>query len=330
MTASAAGDDTVVKTLANIPPKSSVGWREAHAQGSSSGPESVQGRWEVKVHPGMHRITRTVYYRISAQNEVQDYEKFEEVIWPTWPATIEDEAEVATSPLADLQRYWSTAGNRLRESAKWMATVIGAALAAVIGTSPSANLSSHHFQVVAAVIGLIGLLCLAATMLLLLRVLQPPEVSFEQVEEARDSAGTAQPSDSDGQQDSSWFKRYEGSAVYRWKQTVESHQDLYLPCGVTSLGELRWSINLEEKTLVQLSRCSEDIADPGAAERLRSAQEARSARLLELRTAAARITAVAEYYALQARSTQARNGGTAFGFIGTALIVLAFAWPLAW
>ena len=88
-------------------------------------------------------------------------------------------------------------------------------------------------------------------------------------------------------------------------------------------------IKLEQATLVQLSRCGEDTTDDAEAERLRSAQEARAARLLELRTAAARITAIGEYVAIQVRSTQARDAGTAFAFLGTALIVLAFAWPLA-
>ena len=81
---------------------------------------------------------------------------------------------------------------------------------------------------------------------------------------------------------------------------------------------------------MQLTRCAEGIADQGAAERLKSAQEARAARLLELRAAAARITAVGEYYAVQARSTLARYAGTVFGFLGTAFIVLSFAWPLTW
>jgi len=327
MTVGTADDHAAVEALSKIPPKSSAGWHEAPVRGSSSGSELGHGRWEVQIHPSTRRITRVACYRTTSQSRKQEHKEPEEVIWPTWPATIEDEAEVATSPLADLQRYWSTAGDRLRESAKWMATVIGAALAAVIGTSLSANLSSHHFRVAAAVIGLMGLLCLAVTMLLLLRVLQPPEVSFEQIEEAADSqVENAQPSDRRGQQDSSWFNRREKDALCRWKYKVESHQDLYLPCGVISLGDLRWSIGLEEATLVQLSRCSEDTADPADAEGLRSAQEARAARLLELRTAAARITAVGEYYALQARSTQARYGGTAFGFLGTALIV----WPLTW
>jgi hypothetical protein len=235
MTAGATDDHAAVDMLSKIPAKSSAGWHEASVPSSSNGPEVAHGRWEVKIRPSAHRIIRVACYCTTSQSEIQEHEEPEEVIWPTWPATIEDEAEVATSPLADLQRYWSTAGNRLRESAKWMATVIGAALAAVIGTSPSANLSSHHFRVAAAVIGLMGLLSLGTTMLLVLRVLQPPEVSFEQIEAADTQPETARPSNRPDQHTFSRFNRHEERALCRWKRTVESHQDLYLPCGVMSL-----------------------------------------------------------------------------------------------
>jgi hypothetical protein len=137
---------------------------------SSSGPGVVQGGWNVQIYPSAHQIIRVACYRQKGSKAINEEPHKEpgEVIWPTWPATIEDEAEVTTSPLADLQRYWTTAGNRLRESAKWMATVLGAALGSVVGTSP---ISGHSFQVVAALIGLAGLSCLGFTMILVLRVM---------------------------------------------------------------------------------------------------------------------------------------------------------------
>ena len=293
--------------------RSSAGQRDESTGASLGSPE--QGRWAVKIHIAKHQISRTASYG-DAPGAVRQAPREIEVIWPTWPATIEEEAEVATSPLADLQRYWAVSGNRLRESAKWMAAVLGAALAAVVGTSPSADISSHHLRLSAALIGLGGLLCLAVTMLFVLRVMQSPEVSFEQIEAADEKANC--------------IRLYsQKKALGRWRRKIESHPDLYLPCEVSSLGELRSFIKLEQATLAQLSRCGEDEADDIKAGMLRNAQEARAARLLELRTAAARITAIGEYYAIQVRSTQARDAGTAFAFLGTALIVLAFSWPLA-
>lgn len=126
----------------------------------------------------------------------------------------------------------------------------------------------------------------------------------------------------------SWVDRHKESSLYRWQQVVILHPDLYLPYGVLSLGELRWSIGLEEATLVRLSQIREDTSDPHAGDNLEQAEQARAARLFELRASAARIATIGEYYALQARTTEATYGGIAFGIIGTALIVLAFAWPL--
>ena len=79
---------------------------------------------------------------------------------------------------------------------------------------------------------------------------------------------------------------------------------------------------------MRLSQVREDTSVPNIVGNLKHAKEARAARLLELRAAAARITTIGEYYALQARSIEATYGGVTFGIFGTALIVLAFAWPL--
>jgi len=118
MAAGVTDDDPDVH--AEISAGSSAGGRDASTCTSSGGSEPEQGRWEVRIHIGEHQISRTASYQ-TAPGGVKPETGEAEVIWPTWPATIEDEAEVTTSPLADLQRYWSTSGNRLRESAKWMA-----------------------------------------------------------------------------------------------------------------------------------------------------------------------------------------------------------------
>ena len=88
--------------------------------------------WTVVVCLGKRLITREVTH--AGKPWGQDEEP--EVIWPTWPATPAEETAASASPLAELQQYWTTTGNRLRDSAKWMAAVLGAALATVVGTSP--------------------------------------------------------------------------------------------------------------------------------------------------------------------------------------------------
>jgi hypothetical protein len=291
--------------------------------GSGAQGTHPEGGWQVLIKAREHAVTRKACY-VGQQGTVTT--ELEEVIWPTWPATTADEAAVHGMPLEDLQKYWSTAGDRLRESAKWMATVLGVALATVIGTSPLARLS-HHLQIAAAVIGGLGLILLGVTMILVLRVMRPQAVTYTQVQTARAPHGVTQVLYKRLRR--YWRHRYAlESPLYRWQQAVETHQDLYLPCAVTSLNGLRRSITLEEATLVALARARENAQDPAVGDILTDAQAARAARLLELRIAASRITTVGEYYATRARSTQATYGGVICGVLGTAAIVLAFAWPL--
>jgi hypothetical protein len=110
---------------------------------------------------------------------------------------------------------------------------------------------------------------------------------------------------------------------------VECHEDLYLPCGVKCLTSLRQSMIIEEATLVALARAQGHAPEKQTSKRLREAQTARTVRLIELRTAAARIVTIGEYYKLRARSTRATYGGILSGLIGSAAIIAAFAWPLS-
>jgi hypothetical protein len=247
-----------------------------------------------------------------------------EVIWPTWPATPAEEAAASASPLEELQQYWATAGNRLRDSAKWMAAVLGAALASVVGTSP---LAGHHLHSTAAVVGLAGLVFLSITMLLIVQVMRPQAVSYYDIQHARAPRGVAAAMHRLGTH-LRHHSHFLENPLYRWCQTIESHQDLYLPCGVTSLTGLRRSLIIEEVTLVALAEARERAPSEAAVKTLTRAQAARTARLLELRIAAAKVVTVGEYYKLRTRSARATYGGIGCGLIGTGAIVAAFSWPI--
>lgn len=96
--------------------------------------------WAVRVCPDRQKIIRQVRCGDGPGELCGHGWRPEGVIWPTWPSHLADEGtpSKAASPLDDVQAYWATVGDRLRDSAKWMATVLGAALAALIGTSPLA------------------------------------------------------------------------------------------------------------------------------------------------------------------------------------------------
>jgi hypothetical protein len=289
-----------------------------------------QAKWAVDVCPGPDGdlITRLVWRDDERFNQCDDgrgsctsgaftvgpggrNQPHDEVIWPTWPATPRDETAAAPSPLADVQEYWSTAGNRLRDSAKWSAAVLGAALATVIGTSPLARITQRTPQPIAIVLGAAGLVLLGITMFLVLQVMRPQSVSYDRVQSAKPRPR--------------WLPQ---TPLYKWREVIESHQDLYLPCGVNSLVRLRQSMIIEEVTLKALACALATAGDQASRDQLCEAREARAVRLRELRSTAAMVATVGEYYTLRNRSSWATYAGLLCGLLGTAAIVTAFAWPL--
>jgi len=168
-------------------------------------------------------------------------------------------------------------------------------------------LTAHHPPRTTIVVGLTGVAFLFFTLFLVLQVMRPQSVSYADVQSAE--------------------KPWQNS-LSKWREVVQSEEDLYLPCGVNCLTSLRQSMIIEEVTLGALARAQASARDPSTSQILCEAQTARSARLVELRTACARIATIGEYYKLRARSTRATYGGVLFGLIGTTAIVVAFAWPL--
>ena len=267
--------------------------------------------WAVTIRPNGHMIARNISYGGEAWDRAREGWEPEGIIWPTWPTRSEDEVASTAAPLAEIQHYWATVGDRLRDSAKWMAIVLGAVLGTIAGTSPLAGIRQHHLPGMVIFLGLAGLGFLGLTLFLVLQVMRPQSVSYTDVQFAKPGPGP--------------FRK----PLDKWREIVESQEDLYLPCGVKCLTSLRQSMIVEEITLMALAQARGSAQDEPSSRKLCEAQTARAARLLELRTAAARIATVGEYYKLKARSTRATYGGVLAGLIGTAAVVAAFAWPLS-
>jgi hypothetical protein len=137
-----------------------------------------------------------------------------------------------------------------------------------------------------------------------LQVMRPQSVSYADVQSAR---------------------KFWPRSLYKWRRVVQSEEDLYLPCGVTSLTSLRQSMIIEEVTLGALARARASARDEEASQILCQAEAARSARLGELRTACVRVATIGEYYKLRARSTRATYGGIISSLAGTIAIIAAFS-----
>jgi hypothetical protein len=273
---------------------------ENKAYTASGRPDKTQGWWQVKVHADGYKIIRDVSYEGESWDLNQKGWQPEGVIWPAWPARMEDQAPLTESPLAGAQDYWARAGSRLRDSAKWMATVLGAALATIAGTAPLTLFAAHHPHGRPVVVGLIGIGFLYLTLFLVVQVMRPQSVSYADVQ----SAGPLR-----------------HRSLYKWRKVIESEEDLYLPCGVPCLTSLRQSMIIEEVTLGALARARASARDEEASQILCQAEAARAARLVEFRTACAKIATIGEYYKLRARSTRATYGGIICSLAGTIAII---------
>ena len=242
----------------------------------------------------------------------------EETIWPSWSPSLAPPDDRHLTPLHEVREHWTTLGDRLREAAKWMSTVLGAAIGLFIGTSPLGELGKVSFNATGTAWGMAGLGLLFVTLLLLLRVLQPGVVSFEAV----------QKSDQDG-------VRTRMDPLVRWKQEAESQQDLYLPCGISSLYGLRVAIIVEEATIGALAGAIQQAATarsraPGPAadarqQELEEAARARIARLHDLKDAVGEVAAVGEFYVLLQRTWTACIVGGACTAAGIACVITGLA-----
>jgi hypothetical protein len=116
-----------------------------HTMTTSGGTAGLsQATWLVLLTTDGSEIRRDVWRDNGAWEPVAEGWEPEGVIWPTWPVRPVDEMSSAEAALAGVQKYWNKSGNRLRDSAKWMATVLGAALAALVGTSPLTTALQHR------------------------------------------------------------------------------------------------------------------------------------------------------------------------------------------
>jgi hypothetical protein len=176
-------------------------------------------------------------------------------------------------------------------------------------------MNEHRISGAAIALAITGLVLVGITLILVLLVMCPRSVSLDDVQDAAPRDVLPQ---------WKWLR----TPLYKWRQTVESEQDLYLPCGIDSVSSLRQSMSIEECTLMALPLAGATARDEPVRDVLHAAQTARATRLLELRTAATQVATIGEYYNLKRRSTRATIGGVILGVTATACIVAAFTWPV--
>jgi hypothetical protein len=175
-------------------------------------------------------LRRTVF--LTTRNG--DIIKFKEPLWPVWVPSPDSETS-----MADFEKQWADASAQARSTSKWLATVLGVALAALIGSAPLTNLRDLHVPWYAYVYGGVGLALVVLVLFLVLRVLVPQVTGFD------DLTSGKRP-----------FKELKAKA--------EKHCGVLLPTGITSLDELAGRAQLEARTLNQLAVLLAKVKEPDA------------------------------------------------------------------
>ena len=224
-----------------------------------------------------------------------------EVIRPAWIPVPDSDTAVS-----EFEKHYADASAQARSTAKWMATILGVALAALIGSAPLSGMRGQNIPLGAYIAGGVGLACIVVTLFLVLRVLVPQITGFEDL--------------IDGQ-----------GAFADLKERFQRNSGVLLPRGVGTFAELGGRARIEVGTLDHLAtkaeECSTDPTRKGEFKVLRAAREGRAKYLEYLSTTIAQWTVVASYQDVKRRAGWARILGLITGAIGTALIVVAFLLP---
>lgn len=213
------------------------------------------------------------------------------------------------SGLARFQKHWQDASMQARSTAKWIATIIGAALGALIGTAPLSGLQGKQIPESAMISAALGVLFIGVTLYLVLRVLVPNVTVFGDIID--------QP------------KRALFSKFHHLQEQASRGGGVMLPAGISSLAELGWCSQIERQTLdLLVVEINEARGQPNSkVEILETALNIRGQWYNYLANQIAQWTSIGAYIVVKRAAGVARIPGLLFGIAGTVLIVWAFLQP---
>jgi hypothetical protein len=272
--------------------------KKANAWAASSEGGTIESELIIDPPEGGIVIRRKVELIDKDNNVLQ---RFTERVWPAWVPGPD-----SGSSLTDFEKNWADASSQARATAKWIATILGLALAALIGSAPLSGIRNEYIPLRAYIIGGIGLVCIACTLFLVVRVLVPQITGFE------DLISGKRP-----------FKDL--------RERFQLNSGIFLPVRIRTFAELGGRARLEALTLDQLeTRIEGHQGDPAKKEELGVLCEAHDGRtkwLAYLKQTAAQWAVVGSYLVVKDRVGWARILGLITGLAGTALIVIAFLMP---
>jgi len=225
-----------------------------------------------------------------------------------------------TDATATTDAFWAKAPDQARSTAKWIATVIGAALAAIVGTAPLSPLGGKDIDWVSLsglLIG-IGLALLGVTIFLVLSVLVPGIPTFADLMKPIPVPK---------------FLRWElpwwipmSTPRARWlmAEKVAEKNGVQLPIGIHSLNELGYGIRIEEMTLDRIAERLAQTKDKDQIAAWTKVKTDRGQWLESLKSSVAQWTIVGSYLSVKVRSDRARSIGLVSGIVGGALLVAGY------
>jgi hypothetical protein len=249
-----------------------------------------EGRITVALDPQQDALWRTVTFG------GDDEHKIREQVWPIWVPQ-----EDSDSSASDFEKSSEDSASQARSTAKWVATILGAALAALIGSAPLSGIRDDYIPRAAYLCAGFGLAFLVFTIFLVIRVLIPQVTLF-----------------------GDFFKDDHFKDL---EEIIERSSGIMLPIGISTLAELGGRVRLEAITLNELARDAAEQSSPIGADLADSARTGRGKWLEYLSRQVDQWTAIASYDEVRQRVGFVRIGGLITGGIGTALIVLAFLIP---
>jgi hypothetical protein len=306
---------------------SEANWRKVCAEPKFPGSVTIDNAPESSLV-----VSRTVTWDKN-DPDFRNVPDLKENIWPIWVSPKESDTTIS-----DFQKHWDDASTQARTTAKWIATILGAALAALIGTAPLSGIRNQHIPVIAYVLASIGLVLVGVTLFLVIRVLVPRVTAFTDV--LPDSPKST------GNVFSRIWKKIRGKDPFsELSDEIEKDSGLLLPSGIDTLAQLGGRARIEELTLCELAKKIGELGNATATKKITmprfedsALSKARSKVLTEAQTGRAewldylsqtitQWTVIASYVDVKRRTTQASRWGLIFGILATALIIAAFLMP---
>jgi hypothetical protein len=235
-------------------------------------------------------LRRTVTLGDGSSDEVN------ELVWPIWVPQVESD-----SSASDFKKTWDDAASQSRTTAKWIASILGAALAALIGTAPLSGVRNEYIPWDAYLCAGIGLGLIVLTIYLVIRVLVPQVTLFTDLVISDDFDDL--------------------------RSRIQGGSGILLPIGIHTLAELGGRAQVEALTLNALAFEATDHALQLSVDFAKAARDGRAKWLNYLNQNIAQWTTVATYEEVRKRVGVARIWGLIAGAIGTASIILAFLLP---